>query len=205
MDKIAPESASEFSERRFEVVSEYGALKFSCIVEIRKENRALIERVHFGNSFAVGFADCGEVAFAGVLGRENVQERGERGCGITGIFDVADRIFYAVRRHLRSERVFGHIDARFRIAIGFTGRDGKHGGRQIARPVERKRYILFFRKHALIAYGIVAYRRFEKRQPFETAPRHRIDDAVRDPFDEACGRKRHFARVFGVHATRRSG
>ena len=82
MDKIVSKRTREFGERRFGVVSEYGALKFSGVVEIRKENRALIERVHFGNSFAIGFANRREVAFAGIFGCKNVQKRSERRCGI---------------------------------------------------------------------------------------------------------------------------
>ena len=82
MDKIASERAREFGERRFGVVSEYGALKFSRIVKIRKENRALVERMYFGNSFTVGFTDRSEVAFAGIFGCKNVQKRSECGRGI---------------------------------------------------------------------------------------------------------------------------
>ena len=82
MDKIASERAGKFGERRFGVVSEYGALKFSGVVEIRKENRALIERVHFGNSFAIGFANRREVAFTGIFGCKDVQKRSECGRGI---------------------------------------------------------------------------------------------------------------------------
>ena len=82
MYKIALKRAREFCERRFGIVSEYDTLKFSGVVEIRKENRALIERVHFGNSFAVGFANRRKVAFAGIFGRKDVQKRSERRCGI---------------------------------------------------------------------------------------------------------------------------
>ena len=95
MDKIASERTGEFSKRRFGIVSEYGALKFSGVVEIRKENRALIESVHFGNSFAVGFANRREVAFAGIFGCKDVQKRSERRRGIARIFDIADDILYA--------------------------------------------------------------------------------------------------------------
>ena len=82
MDKIALKHAREFSKRRFGIVSEYGALKFSGVVKIRKENRALIEHVHFGNSFAIGFANRREVAFTGILGCKDVQKRSECGRGI---------------------------------------------------------------------------------------------------------------------------
>ena len=82
MDKIASERAGKFGERRFGVVSKYGALKFSRVVKIRKENRALIERVHFGNSFAIGFANRREVAFTGIFGCKDVQKRSERRRGI---------------------------------------------------------------------------------------------------------------------------
>ena len=72
MDKIVSKCTGKFGERRFGVISEYDALNFSRVVKIRKENRALIKRVHFGNSFAVGFTNRREIAFAGLFGCKDI-------------------------------------------------------------------------------------------------------------------------------------